>query len=357
MSRQSRSRSARASVLWALAAYGLIQLAVLAWTRADPGFADQEFAHKLGLLRAQLAAHPGRPLVLMLGSSRVASGFAPSALGGARLDDGRAPVVFNFALVGRGPEMAHLALRRLLDAGIRPRRVLVEYWPPFWGVERHLPEFLAQVNVAGLGHGEVDALSRYVHPKARTYLYRPWLAARLSPLYANRAEILKRYAPAWLAAPRTPPNHHCQDLDPLGWWTPVRSVDASEYRARTKMYADIYRPKLADYRTRDQPDRALRAVIALCRREGIEPGVVVLPEGAEFRALYPDRARVEADRYLAALRAETGVPVIDARLWAADADFMDAHHLLPAGAVAFSARLGREAFPAATAAAAAPARR
>src|SRR5262249_53567033 len=84
---------------------------------------------------------------------------------------------------------------------------------------------------------------------------------------------------------------------------------------------------------------------ALCRREGIAAALLWMPEAGDFRAWYPPAAEAQISAFLAELSRGCGAPLIDARGWAADEDFADAHHLLPCGAAAFSARLCRDALP------------
>src|SRR5262249_30236172 len=87
---------------------------------------------------------------------------------------------------------------------------------------------------------------------------------------------------------------------------------------------------------------ALRESVALCRREGIAVAPLLMPEASEVRRWYPPGAGAALDDLPGALRRDFGVPVIDAREWVADAGFADSHHLLPAGAAAFTGRLGHE---------------
>jgi hypothetical protein len=68
----------------------------------------------------------------------------------------------------------------------------------------------------------------------------------------------------------------------------------------------------------------------------------VMPEGPEFRALYPRRTRAAADGYVRRLATEYGAPLVDCREWAPDDAFSDSFHLLPDAAAAFSRRLGAE---------------
>ena len=302
-----------------------------------PAIGDPEFGRKLDDLRAKVADGPNRPLVVMLGSSRVATGFRPDALPRLTTPDGREAVAFNFAQVGTGPQVAHLVLKRMLAGGVRPDWVLVEFWPPFWCVDGYLQGYLDSLNLAALDWPAARTLGRYL-PKARK-LYEAWLPAQLAPMFASRAAILSRLGPSW--SPRFDPERRLQNLDGDGWWSPRATVSEADRARLSEHYRGVYAPRLSRFAVRPIPDRALSDVLDLCRREQIRAAVVVLPEGDAFRALYPPEALREIDDYLARLAAD--VPVIDARRWVTDDGFADGHHLLPDGATAFTERLARDA--------------
>src|SRR5947209_12483732 len=91
---------ARSDVLWCLAGFCLLQAGlalVVEWWR--PGLRDLEYGAKLDLLRQERRRHPGRPLALMLGSSRVVNGLRPGLLPEYHGPGGPA-LVFNFGLTG-----------------------------------------------------------------------------------------------------------------------------------------------------------------------------------------------------------------------------------------------------------------
>src|SRR5947209_8176458 len=131
--RPARSRSARprAALVWGLILFAAVQAAsaaVVEWWR--PEYRDPEYGHKLAGLRRRLRGEPGRPLAVVLGSSRVEMGFRPDVLPAYRPAGGPPALVHNFALSASGPVRELLALRRLLDAGIRPRWALIEVLGP-----------------------------------------------------------------------------------------------------------------------------------------------------------------------------------------------------------------------------------
>lgn len=329
------ARRAWLSLAWAAFWFVAAQAALGIYLHRRPELVDPEFGRKLADLRAAISRAPGRPLVLMLGSSRVATGFRPDALP----TTGPAPLVFNFAQVGSGPEIAHLSLKRLLNAGVRPDWVLLELWPPSWGVERGLKEFMDQINVGCLDREELALLGGYL-PRPRR-LYREWWRRRFVPLVANRAALIQGLAPSWDLT-RAEPDHRCRNLDSFGWWSPTVSVDPEERNRLVERYQRIYARRLSRFQVAESPDRALRGIVALCGRERIRMSVVVLPEADVFRGLYPEPTQRAVRSYLDRLARECQVQVVDAREWVDDAGFMDGHHLLPIGATIFTQRLGRE---------------
>ncbi len=101
----------------------------------------------------------------------------------------------------------------------------------------------------------------------------------------------------------------------------------------------MYGPSLAHFRLGTGPVRALFDLLALCRRERLPVALVVMPESSKFRGLYSPAADTAAANVLAEAQDRFAVPVINARLWLADEDFEDGHHVVLAGAERFTARL------------------
>src|SRR5262249_14797014 len=118
----------RAALAWGVALFACGQLllaVVMDWRK--PVLRDPPYGYKLKRLRTLLAQEPGRPLALILGSSRTEFGIGPGLL--PETPDGQNPVVFNFALAGTGPLGELLCLNRLLAEGIRPQWVILEVLP------------------------------------------------------------------------------------------------------------------------------------------------------------------------------------------------------------------------------------
>jgi len=332
-------RRAWQTLAWTLVWVVGSQVAVRGLILRRPELVDVEFGRKLADLQAAVSKQPERPLVLMLGSSRVATGFRPDALVGGVSKGQNDPLAFNFAQVGSGPEIAHLTLQRLLNSGVKPSWVLLEFWPPTWGAVRSLHEFRDQVEIGALHWNEVRLLAHYVaRPK---YLYRQWYLSLLVPTFAHRDQLVGGLTPT-LALKSPEPDRRCLNLDALGWWSPKQTVEEDERLELIAQYEKTYQQRLQRFAIAKVPDRALRAMISLCQSQEIRVSVVVLPEGRSFQSLYPDSAMAEIRQYLTTIARETGVQVVDARDWVGEDGFMDGHHLLPTGAAIFTQRLGRE---------------
>jgi hypothetical protein len=329
-----------AALLWGLAFF-LAGGAVLSLLMefAQPGLRDPEFGCKRARLWAQLARHPGRPLVLVLGTSRTALGLRPEVLKPPRTVGGEPALVFNFGLTGAGPVYELLCLRRLLADGVRPRWVFLEVLPALLNQDESRAG-AGWVDVTRLGWADLRVLGPFCRRPG--LLYGRWLHSRLAPCITNRVGVLNHFAPRWL-----PPEVRLagwQATTATGWLpSPWQTVDAGRYRRGVALAHQEYAPHLNDFQVGAVQDRALRKMIGLCRRRGVGVAVVLMPEGGEFRSWYPSAARRRLDLYLDRLRRELHVPVVDGRTWMADAHFSDGHHLLPPGAAAFTKRFAREA--------------
>jgi hypothetical protein len=326
-----------AALAWGLGCFLAAQLALnlaLEWWR--PELRDPEYGVKLKVLRRLQARAGGRPLVVVLGSSRVQMGLRAGDLTAAEPD----AAVFNFGMVGAGPVAELLHLRRLLADGVRPDCLVIEVLSP-------LLRMHGQGDALGtdrLAWGDLGLMRRYAtHPRD---LSARWWEGRLLPCYSCRFRVLSRYAPflpSWSAGAANP-YALAAGQDPSGWLPyPYDAVTAERYAHDLAVARGQYQPLLTDFRIDDGADRALREMLELCRQEGITAALLLMPEGTDFRNLYPPAARGAIDTYLGRLRQEYGVPLIDAREWVEDDGFWDSHHLTKAGAAAFTRRFGREA--------------
>ncbi len=330
----------RNGLLWAVLCFLALQagLSATLWARLSP-LPDPEYTHKLRLLRARLAeGPPGRPLVLLLGSSRTGVGFRPEALPRLR-PGGTEPLVFNFALCATGPTGEWLCLRRLLADGIRPDWVLLEAWPAALGREGGCDA--DRVEPHRLRWGEQQVLGR--SPFTARAL--AWWQGQLVPWYAYRFLVMDRLAPSLLPAEKKAlVEATWRGLDRCGWLCvpAYRSAGrAAEWQWRVGLTWKEYAPCCKEFHPSDANADPLRQALALCRREHVRAALVLMPDG--FAGATAPAARSAVDDFLKELGRQEGVPVLCARDWLPATDFFEGVHPVHAGAAAFTERFGREA--------------
>jgi hypothetical protein len=246
---------------------------------------------------------------------------------------------FNFGIPGTGPCAGLLYLRQLLRDGPRPNLLLLEVLPPLLA-EQKVPRDLDEAHVPTpfLQWADLPVLARC--GAGRRHLRRRWCRYAAWSWYYRRLDILEEMAPLLLHAAR-PTN---LGLDASGWERNPAEGRPAESRGRALEGTRAeYEPLVHDFRVGAGPRAALREALALCRAEGVPAALVLMPEGAAFRSWYGPGAWPQVRGLLEGLGREFGARVIDARCWMPEDAFSDSHHLLPAPAAAFTARLGREA--------------
>lgn len=336
-----RCRSARRSLVWFLLAALLLHAgAILVLDELRPGARDPEYARRVRQLRARLAENPRRPLVLVIGSSRSAMGICPAEWEAVRPNspNNRDPVIFNMSLLGGGPVMELLTLRRIYTDGVRPELVLLEYWPPYLHWEGGWAE---------PGRIAPDRLYPVDRPIVREYFPDPARTERLmrtyrwNPFFAARNRLLVQLAPKWL--PNTKRLDWTWDTVDSWGWKPGFDYPPGLTEQRTQLLGtcrETYRPLFTGFQLSRDADRAIRQAVAEARAHGSRVGFVYLPEASEFRSWYPPRVEQMVQDHLAALSRELAVPVLDARLWMDDGWFVDGFHLSRIGARVFTRKFG-----------------
>jgi hypothetical protein len=131
-------------------------------------------------------------------------------------------------------------------------------------------------------------------------------------------------------------------LDGFGWHPPFPPTP-QEREDATRLVLAHYGRLLPGARLEKGPTLALTALLGECRARGIPTALLLMPEAASFRALYPESFLSSVDDLLQKLGEEHGSLLIDGRMWSADEDFNDPHHLHRDGAIAFTTRFAREA--------------
>jgi hypothetical protein len=334
-----RGRRARAALAWAFLVFASLQVGMsVLMDYWRPEVRDPETGYKQVRLAKATAAEPARPLMLVMGTSRAALGVRPELLPPYRLPKDGVPLVFNDATTGTFPVQQLAALRSLLRAGIRPRWILLEVLHIQHGI--HNPSSIAFSRLDRTKWADLTVLKRYCDRPWEVYL--AWCLPRLAPCFSHRFPLLDQVAPNWTPLPNR--MTWVRDrMDRSGWVWVVKTVTQDTYRAGLQRAHDEYAELLTDLRIGEMPDRALRALLALCRQEGIPVSLFLMPEDSKFRSWYSPATTAAWNDYLAGLSREFRVPVIDARAWVPDGQFIDGHHLLPRGAAVFTERFGREA--------------
>jgi hypothetical protein len=337
----SRRRSARSAVVAGFVVAAVAQLSLtLAVETRKPHWRDPEFGHrqKQFVPLAKWAATVHRPVVVVLGSSRVELGLSPDHLGFTGPTD---PVVYNFSQSGCGPAGQLLNLTRLLDAGVKVDAVVVELLRPLLGeagtVEMQFKGFPERYTVAD-------------HRRLADHWANPWPArgqwvtSRAAAWYTYRLSLLQHAGRAdWLpASVRT--DYVWTQLRPTGWM-PYYPGDmpAAERAARVTAAWVWYSKLLNELELSPAVDRLYRDLVRRCRDRGIRVAFLVMPESAEFRSWYPPDVLAATTGYTRELSRTCGAPLFDCSEWVSDElAFYDAHHLAGPAAEAFSQRFGRE---------------
>ncbi|MBA4189905.1 MAG: hypothetical protein C0467_18125 [Planctomycetaceae bacterium] len=327
-------RAARATLIWAVVGFVAFQIAVVV---AADAFAaevyDSEYAARFVRIKARHAEHPERPLLVMLGSSRVCQLFRPEQMPPLITPDGRTVLPFNFARIGGGPVYSRLAYSRLCQEGLAPEWVVVEIMPALM-VHRHEHFFYPSVTA-----NELNEMRRYISSRR---LFDSYAKNRILPGYKNRTGLLRVLAPSWALPGQEDPD---QVIDALGGeGQRIRSVqsDADRQAKETRVSAG-YAEILANFRVDPGSDRALRDLIRECRADGVRVAFVRTPESSTYRTIaYQPETLATLDAYLENLRREFGVAVIDSREWLPDREIDDGHHPLLSGQKTFTSRLHSE---------------
>jgi uncharacterized protein DUF1574 len=329
--RRRQARSAKAILAWALLGFVALHVGVHTHLeRRHPEAYDPEFAARLAVLRDRIAETPDRPLLLVVGSSRLVTDFLPERLPPLQGEAGDV-LAFNFSHTGAGPLINLMEVRRLLREGVKPRWLVVEVLPSMLNISGR--STAASLAVAD----DLPLLCRHM-PSWKAY--GRYLGVRLVPSTRHYLAALQEHGPAWAFAAS---GDELPDLGPLGGSTPLKAEATRDNIARcTAAVRAQYYPGLQDFRVTDVADQSLRELITLCREEQVAVVLVLTPESSEFRGWYPETTWQVVQDYCARLSRQYAVPVIDARTWLPDEDFLDAHHALPRGAETFTLRLGRE---------------
>ena len=303
---------ARRSLAWSAAATLAAFVAVTAYLDTFRlGVIDPEYYAKEQLVLA--AADPGR-LTVCVGSSRVMAAVTPAAVPAAA-------GLFNLGHTGAGPAANYLNLSRLYSAGVVPRRAVIELMPAFCVRED-------EGTLAGVCRtADAAAVGPYVRGGP---FYAEYVKCRIRGLVGH---VRRTAGPVAFA----------DAYDAAGGWRGATDTTSTDRRAELiRLQAVHYGPRLRQFAPSAEAGRAVRNVVALCRRHGTDPVLILMPEGRDFRAMYGPGAEGRFVAHAEGLAADPGVRLVNARDWLAESDMADSHHALRPGAVKFTARLAAE---------------
>jgi hypothetical protein len=340
-------RQSRAVLIWTLAFFlvGQVGLGLFVYLR-HPEMCDAEFRIRLRDLRARLAEAPGRPLAMIVGSSRTAMGFRPASASKASATDKREPVLFNFGMLGAGPVRERMVLRRVLRTGMKPDWLFVEVWAPFL-LQRGFFQEEHYIFERDMYWEDVPVMSRLY--RRRWDAFTNVFEATVSPVVHYRTSLLGRYAP-FLVPPLSSVSLDFgelawEKLDGAGWLpSPFERPGPDGFALAMENGKKLTKPLLDEFQISEVSDHALRDLLDECRTQGIRVALIILPEHSTLRGWYPSATRAVLTAYLKRLGDVYRAPVIDARTWCGDEEFVDYCHLHPVGARSFSERFGREVY-------------
>lgn len=188
-------RRARAAIAWGFAAFAFLTLGMfLVMDVADTKLRDPEYGRRVRHLRHRLDEHPERPFVAIIGSSRASMGIRPSVWEETRPGTPNDPLLFNMSLVGSGPLMELMCLRRLYADGFRPEAVILEYWPPFLREDGPYYE-PARIDHARLFDSDRSLVREYWTEAAE--VEREMARDRFHPIFRTRHRLIAQIQPRW----------------------------------------------------------------------------------------------------------------------------------------------------------------
>lgn len=335
MHRRRTVSRAWTALLWGVVGWFGVQLLWgIALDVSSAEHLDPEYARRERQLLDRVAEYPDRPLVLTLGSSRTILALQAGRLTSSSTEP--AVLVFNFGLTGAGPQLERLALHRLRERGVCPALLLVEVLPPLFNAP-HGPDVEAfWLKGERLRISELAAIAPH-HSRHRRLLTE-WVRSRLLPGDLKRDQFVRL---THLEPPGEPMPF---DEDGHGWFGHRLEClpDADRQRLLAAAYAQ-YRTTFGDFHPATASVEGLQTILNEARSAGIPTALFVLPEAKEFQAFYAPGHIPAFDAFLAEFARQQGVALVNARDWVPDHGFLDGHHLLAEGAVAFTLRFEREA--------------
>jgi hypothetical protein len=329
-----RQKTARAALGFGVLGFALASLALAAAIEmVKPQWRDPEFGVRLDQIRKWQAKAPHRrPLVVVLGTSRVQMGISPAAMGFP--DEPGSPLVYNCGMIGARHAMVLLNLIRLRDAGIKPDAVLIELFPRLLGSEATVESEL-ELWAPRLTNRDLDHVAPFAGDLSN--VRRKWAVSRLNPWSQYRLQLMSAWLPTWIKENNREDGARAR-LDDYGFaphpavWVAPREAE----RARARIKAQQFDKGSRLTRVGSQFDKLIHDLVAWCRAERIEVAFFWTPESPAFRSWFQPEERAVAEEYGRSLTRELGRPVFPAPDHLSEDVFVDGHHLIRSGAEQYS---------------------
>jgi hypothetical protein len=327
-----RRRVARAEAVWAFVGIVAIWAGFVALTELRfPWWWDREYEVRRTLLNERIAEAPDRPLLAVLGSSRIGTAFCPSEMPPIVDGEGRPVMTFNYSHHGSGPRLNLMQLLRLLRDGVEPRWLVIELVPSHVRYEG-ITATLAAAD-------DLPVLLPFMNKRK---LLVEFGRLRLNAVYRNRTGFLRAFAPDFATKAGEGDDIF---LGPLGDDAILSRPGAHPENKKDDQYKlikSMYAYQMQDLQFDPQLVEATRALLQLCRDHQIATAILIAPEDSRFRSWYGPGVEERIEGFYAGLGNDFGIPIVDARRWCPDEDFLDPHHLMPDGARRFTLRLRNE---------------
>src|SRR5262245_5980746 len=332
--------TARATLLWAVASLIVLQGAFrLLIDRVWPELRDPAFEIKARRLDHVLAQHSEGPItVLMTGSSVTSNLFKAKHLEdqlAVELD--RDVVVFNMGCHGGGALTQLMWLRRLLERGVRPDFVCVEFSPQLYD-SPDTPSDASRFPVHVRRGQDWATIRPYLADEGD--MRREWRWYRWCPAYFHRLTILN-----CLATPLVPVKDHIPTwggtIDER-CWTELPPRSAEDLANTVRQVKNAYETPLKNFTPGKSSVVALEQLLTLLHQEHIPAAVIMAPQSPTLRQLYPKNVLDGFVRHVADLSETRHMPFINAFDWLDEEHFADCIHPTSVGAEIFSTRLKRE---------------
>jgi len=333
------------TVVWFVLGAFVIQALANGWMFFNYSKSSDDYYHKrAALLRNRTPANSGYPKnMVILGSSRTELGVnAPLVENTIREKLARDFVVINFSVTACAQETELLYWNRILNECKAPDMALIEVHPAFlntkaggggvefnsvvWPVERFLRH-------------DLDYLERHASD-GRPNIRAEWIKMACFSFYKNRTSLLNSVFPALV------PNEfkgQVSILDKHGQLIIQDELLTSERQAKAMEHTRAqYYHLVREMDLRSSRTKALRELLQSCKERNVAVGLLLMPEGQEFRSWYGPGVWAKIQNHLHELAGEFGAEVFNAHEWMEESEFKDSHHLYQSGALRFTRRLADE---------------